>query len=70
MLDAKLDEELCEYHRDHSLEELADLLEVVRATAVARGYTLAELEAARAAKSRSRGSFKKQILLSVTDPEA
>lgn len=28
MLDAKLDEELSEYHADQNIEELADLLEV------------------------------------------
>ena len=45
MLDKKLDEELLEYHTDKSLEELADLIEVVRAVTIARGYTLDELEA-------------------------
>lgn len=39
MLDRKLDEELAEYHKEQNLEELADLLEVVRACAVARGYS-------------------------------
>ena len=29
MIDAKLDEELAEYHKDQNLEELADLLEVI-----------------------------------------
>ena len=63
MLDAKLDEELCEYHEDQNLEELADLLELIRAAAVARGYTLDELEAARAEKAKERGGFEKKILL-------
>ena len=63
MLDAKLDEELCEYHEDKNLEELADLLELIRAAAVARGYTLDELEAARAEKAKERGGFEKKILL-------
>ena len=36
MIDAKLDEELAEYHKDQNLEELADLLEVIQAAAVAR----------------------------------
>jgi predicted house-cleaning noncanonical NTP pyrophosphatase (MazG superfamily) len=39
MIDAKLDEELAEYHKDQNIEELADLLEVIRAAAIARGYT-------------------------------
>lgn len=63
MLDAKLDEELAEYHKDQNIEELADLLEVLRAAAVARGYTLDELERARIEKAEKRGGFEKRILL-------
>lgn len=63
MLDAKLDEELAEYHKDQNIEELADLLEVVRACAVARGYTVDDLEKVRADKAAKRGSFEKKILL-------
>lgn len=63
MLDKKLDEELAEYRADHSIEELADLLEVIRAAAVARGYTLEELEAVRASKAAKRGGFAKRIFL-------
>jgi len=63
MLDAKLDEELAEYHKDQNIEELADLLEVIRAAAIARGYTLEELEAVRAEKAEKRGGFEKRILL-------
>ena len=37
MIDAKLDEELAEYHKDQNIEELADLLEVIYAAAIARG---------------------------------
>ena len=37
MLDAKLNEELAEYQESKSLEELADLLEVIRAVVKARG---------------------------------
>ena len=63
MLDAKLDEELAEYHKDRNIEELADLLEVIRAAAIAHGYTLDELEAVRAKKAAERGGFEKRILL-------
>ena len=63
MIDAKLDEELAEYHKDQNIEELADLLEVIRAAAIARGYTLEDLEQVRAEKAAKRGGFKKQILL-------
>ena len=63
MLDAKLDEELAEYHQDQNLEELADLLEVIYAAAQARGYTLDELEAVRKEKAEKRGAFDKRIFL-------
>ena len=63
MVDAKLDEELAEYHKDQNIEELADLMEVIYAAAVARGYTLEELEQVRAEKAEKRGGFAKKILL-------
>lgn len=69
MLDAKLDEELAEYHKEQNIEELADLLEVIRAAAIAHGYTLEELERVRAEKAAKRGGFEKRILLkTVVDP--
>ena len=63
MLDAKLDEELAEYHQDQNIEELADLLEVLFAAAKARGYSLERLEQVRAEKAAKRGGFDKRILL-------
>ena len=63
MIDKKLDEELAEYHQDHSIEELADLLEVLYATAKARGYSIEELEHVRVEKQKVRGGFNKRILL-------
>ena len=63
MLDAKLDEELAEYHQDQNIEELADLLEVIYAVAAARGYTLEQLEEVRANKAEKRGGFQKKIFL-------
>lgn len=63
MLDAKLDEELAEYHKDQNIEELADLLEVIHAAAIARGYTLEELENVRAKKAEKRGGFEKKVFL-------
>ena len=63
MIDAKLDEELAEYHKDQNIEELADLLEVIRAAVIARGYTIEDLERVRAEKAAKRGGFEKRILL-------
>lgn len=63
MIDAKLDEELAEYHKDQNIEELADLLEVIRAAAIARGYSVEELEKVCAEKAAKRGGFEKKLLL-------
>lgn len=67
MLDAKLDEELAEYHADQNIEELADLMEVIYAAAIARGHTLEQLEQVRAKKAAKRGAFTKKILLKEVD---
>jgi predicted house-cleaning noncanonical NTP pyrophosphatase (MazG superfamily) len=63
MIDAKLDEELAEYHTDQTIDELADLLEVIYAATKARGYTLDDLETVRAQKAIKRGVFDKKIFL-------
>lgn len=63
MIDAKLDEELAEYHKDQNIEELADLLEVIYAATEGRGYSIEELEETRRNKAEKRGAFKKKILL-------
>lgn len=63
LLDQKLNEELAEYQESKSLEELADLLEVMQAVVKARGWTLEELEQVRISKAAERGGFKKKILL-------
>lgn len=62
-LDAKLQEELKEYQTDGSMEELADLLEVMMAAAEARGHSFAEVEAIRQAKAAKRGGFRERIFL-------
>ena len=63
LLDQKLNEELTEYQESKSLEELADLLEVMQAAVKARGWTLEDLERVRADKAAKRGGFEKKILL-------
>lgn len=63
MLDAKLDEELAEYHKDQNIEELADLMEVIYACAAVHGYSVDDLENVRREKAAKRGGFKKKILL-------
>ena len=63
MLDEKLNEELAEYQESKSMEELADLLEVIRAVAAARGSSIGEVEKIRQEKAAERGGFEKRILL-------
>lgn len=62
-LETKLNEEVAEYQADKNLEEMADVLEVLRALCVARGYTLDELEEMRAKKANDRGGFGNKIFL-------
>ena len=62
-LDQKLNEELAEYQQDKSIEELADLLEVMYAVVAARGYSVEELERIRLEKAEKRGAFDKRLHL-------
>ena len=62
-LDKKLTEEMKEYRHSKSMEELADLLEVIRAVAKARGSSIEEVEKIREEKAKRRGGFEKRILL-------
>ncbi len=63
MLHQKLQEELNEYLESGDAEELADLLEVMQATAAARGIQWEEVETLRKKKKAARGGFEKRILL-------
>lgn len=62
-LEAKLDEEVGEYHRDKNAEELADILEVVFALAESNGVTRHELMEVYQKKHDARGGFGKRIFL-------
>lgn len=68
-LDAKLNEELREYQESKSMEEIADLLEVIRSVVIARGSTMEEVEAMRISKAESRGGFEKRIFLESVESE-
>ena len=63
LLDEKLNEELAEYQESKNMEELADLLEVMRAVASARGSSMEEVEKIRIQKAEKRGGFEQKILL-------
>lgn len=62
-LDEKLGEELAEYLADGNVEELADLLEVLYAAALARGTTAEQLDHIRRKKAEERGAFAEKLLL-------
>lgn len=68
-LDRKLNEECAEYQADKSLEELADMLEVIYAIAEARGHSVTELEQVRAEKAAKRGGFKDRLYLERVDDQ-
>ena len=63
LLDEKLGEELAEYQESKSLEELADLLEVMEAVVVARGYSWEQLLSIKTEKKAARGGFEEKLLL-------
>ena len=70
LLDEKLNEELAEYQQSKEMEELADLLEVIEATAKARGCSWEELWNVKQAKKEKRGGFaEKLLLMEVSSPE-
>ena len=62
-LEKKLDEEVAEFHESKSIEELADILEVIYTLGSAYGYSAASLFAERVNKANMRGGFYRQILL-------
>lgn len=62
-LDIKLEEELKEYLVADSVEELADLVEVVYALLDLKGVSIEEFERLRKDKASKRGSFTKRLVL-------
>lgn len=62
-LEAKLDEEVGEYHWDKNAEELADILEVILALAEANGCSKEELLAVYEKKHTARGGFRDRVFL-------
>ena len=62
-LDAKLQEELAEYKESRSIEELADIFEVLCAMAACNGFSKEDLIATQEKKRANRGGFKDRILL-------
>jgi predicted house-cleaning noncanonical NTP pyrophosphatase (MazG superfamily) len=63
MLHEKLDEEVKEYHETRSIDELADLVEVVYAILDFRCVPHQEFEELRQLKRERRGAFHKRLIL-------
>ena len=59
----KLREEVEEFNAKPSIEELADILEVLDAIIEFKRFSKAELEKVKKNKRRERGGFKKRIIL-------
>lgn len=66
-LNQKLGEELQEYTADGSIAELADLVEVIHAIVIHKGFTLEAFEQLRQEKQRERGGFAQKLLLVQTE---
>ena len=62
-LDRKLREEVNEYLESHSVEEMADVLEVLHGIAFHSGIGWDQVEAERLRKNEERGGFEKGIRL-------
>lgn len=62
-LEKKLDEEVGEYHKDKTIEELADILEVAYALAATMGCSKEQLMEMYQKKHDARGGFEKRYLL-------
>jgi predicted house-cleaning noncanonical NTP pyrophosphatase (MazG superfamily) len=63
---AKFDEELAEIKKaegEELIEELADLMELIKAVAENEGVTLEDVERIRAEKAAKRGGFSERVLL-------
>ena len=66
-LDKKLKEEVNEYLADYSVEEMADVMEVIYAMLDYRGITMEEVEKARIEKRNRKGAFKNKVFLKTVE---
>ncbi len=67
MLRAKLGEEVAEFLESEEVEELADILEVIRSLCSAKGVSFEDVESMRMSKELTRGGFEKRIILEKTE---
>lgn len=62
-LDKKLKEEVGEYLEDYSIEEMADVMEVIYAILKYRGITMEEVDKVRLEKQKRKGGFERRVYL-------
>lgn len=62
-LSNKLLEEVHEFIQNPSMEELADILEVIESIKCVKGFKTEEIESVRLEKKRERGGFNEKIIL-------
>lgn len=62
-LKEKLIEEIDEFKRDESIEEFADILEVLDAISDYKEFNRAEVKKIKSKKAAERGKFSKRIIL-------
>ncbi|MFA6522238.1 MAG: nucleoside triphosphate pyrophosphohydrolase [Patescibacteria group bacterium] len=62
-LKEKLQEEIAEFNEDESVEEMADILEVLEAMCKHKKFNKRKLASVKAKKLKERGGFKKKIIL-------
>ena len=63
----KLIEEANEYIADYSIEEMADIMEVIYAILDARGVSMEDVEKIRIEKREKKGAFKEKIFLKTVE---
>lgn len=63
----KLYEEIKEFEKNPTEEEIADILEVLYAICDFKGFKRDEVEKLRIEKAKKRGGFKKRIILERTE---
>jgi predicted house-cleaning noncanonical NTP pyrophosphatase (MazG superfamily) len=66
-LERKLVEEIKEYQQSKSIEELADIMEVIFRISNLKGTSVEKLEEIRKEKTNKRGAFEKNLFLIDTE---